>query len=619
MSNAKSNPTATDTLLAVGDATDKLFTRSDRSDLSDRVQLARLRLDEQHCTIAVVGEFKMGKSSLVNSIINAPLSPVDDDVATAKPLQVHHADAPSASILYKLEEDETENRIRTIEFEEVESYMLEPPTARDHERAAMVRIGLPRKLFANGMTIIDTPGVGGLGSNHAAQTLGVLSMADAVLFVSDAAQELTAPELEFLDLVRDICPTIAMVMPKVDFYPHWRHIQDLNVGHLERRGVEMVNFPISSTLRQIAISQNNASLNEESGYKHLVDHLRDNIEHTVAVRSRHKYLGAVSEALADLERQLLSEKAILDDPDAAKAQMDELEAQRDQAEALRSRAARWQQTLADGVGDLTSDVEHDLRSRFRDLVKQLEVQLETDDPARIWDDFAASATNEVNRAVSQNFGLLHQRAGDLAEQVGEHFGEDHEAVVTKLTVSSPADFDAAPEYDDASISSKQGVFGSGVTALRGGIGGFVMVGIIGTAVSVTPAAWVAPVVAALMGRKTRRDEALRALEKRQREAKTVLRKYVDEAQFVAAKDARDSLRHINRQLREHYLERAEEVKRSTNETLAAAKAAMQSTAEQRKRRATEIGGALVELDKLREHLVALDNSAELVPSAELTA
>lgn len=611
MSKPQATVPTPNTLLAIGNATRELFARSDRNDLSERVAGARDRLEQQSCTIVVVGEFKMGKSSLVNSIVNAPLSPVDDDVATAKPLQVHYADEPSASVMYKLGEHDDENRIRKIEIEDVESYMLEPPTAPDHDRAALVRIGLPRKLFSKGMTLVDTPGVGGLGSNHAAQTLGVLSMADAVLFVSDAAQELTAPELEFLDMVRDICPTVAMVMPKVDFYPHWRQIQELNTNHLRHRNVEMAHFPVSSTLRQVAIAQNNPGLNEESGYKALVDHLRDDVEQSVAVQSRHKYRNTIGDTLDDLERQLRSEKGILDDPDAAKAQMAELEAQRDEAEALRGRAARWQQTLSDGIGDLTSDIEHDLRSRFRELLKRLETRLDEEDPARIWDDFSATATSDVNRAVTQNFGLLHQRTTDLAEQVGEHFGEDHEAVVTRLSVSNPTDFDAAPEYGDASISRKPGIFGSGVTALRGGIGGFVMVGIIGSAVAVTPAVWVAPVVAALMGRKTRRDEAQRALEKRQREAKVVLRKYVDEAQFVAGKDARDSLRHINRQLREFYLERAEEVKRSTNETLAAAKAAMQSTAEQRKRRSKEITAALADIERLRKHLDALDSSAEL--------
>lgn len=586
--------------VAVSAAT--LFNEVGRTDLADRLHAAVQRDRDHGCTIVVVGEFKMGKSSLVNAIVNAPLSPVDDDVATAKPLRVHYADEPSASVMYRLLEDETENRVRQISIDEVESYMLEPPSAPDSAECALVNIGLPRKLFASGMSLIDTPGVGGLGSTHSALTLGVLSMADAALFVSDAAQELTAPELEFLDMVREVCPTMAMVMPKVDFYPHWRRIDELNQAHLAARRATMPVFPVSSTLRQIAIAQNNAALNEESGFKELVAHLRDDFEKETTLRSQVELCTTTGETLADLRSQLTSEAAILADPEAAGSRMAELEEQCEEAENLRSRAARWQQTLADGIGDLTSDVDHDLRARFRDLLKNVEIRLDEEDPAKIWDDFAASATNEVNRTVVQNFGLLHQRTNELAEHVATHFGEDHAAITGRIDLANPGGFHSAPAYQEAAISERPGVLGSGVTALRGSIGGFVMVGIIGTAVSITPAAWVAPVVAALIGRKTRKDEAQRALEKRQREAKQVLRKYIDEAQFVAAKDARDAVRHINRQLREHYLERAEDVKRSTNETLAAAKTAMQADAAERKQRSAQIGQILAKLDELDHHL-----------------
>ena len=41
----------------------------------------------------VVGEFKQGKSSLVNAMLNAPVCPVDDDVATSVPTLVRYAAA----------------------------------------------------------------------------------------------------------------------------------------------------------------------------------------------------------------------------------------------------------------------------------------------------------------------------------------------------------------------------------------------------------------------------------------------------------------------------------------------------------------------------------------------
>ena len=48
-------------------------------------------------------------------------------------------------------------------------------------------------------------------------------MADAVVFVTDASQELTRSELDFVRQARDLCRTVVCVLTKTDFYPAWRH------------------------------------------------------------------------------------------------------------------------------------------------------------------------------------------------------------------------------------------------------------------------------------------------------------------------------------------------------------------------------------------------------------
>ena len=49
--------------------------------------------------IVVAGEFKQGKSSLVNALVGAPVCPVDDDAATAVPTFVRHGEKAGASCL----------------------------------------------------------------------------------------------------------------------------------------------------------------------------------------------------------------------------------------------------------------------------------------------------------------------------------------------------------------------------------------------------------------------------------------------------------------------------------------------------------------------------------------
>ena len=65
-------------------------------------------------------------------------------------------------------------------------------------------------------------------------------------------------------------------------------------------------------------------------------------------------------------------------------------------------------------------------------------------------------------------------------------------------------------------------------------------------------------------------------------------RYTDEVQFMVNKDTRDTLRRVNRQLRDYYLERAEELTTSTAESLAAAQAAVRSSEQERQSRRKEI-------------------------------
>src|SRR5687768_7084349 len=61
-----------------------------REDLAGRLRLAVARMTRPATVVCVVGEFKQGKSSLVNSLLGQDVCPVDDDLATAVITVVRH-------------------------------------------------------------------------------------------------------------------------------------------------------------------------------------------------------------------------------------------------------------------------------------------------------------------------------------------------------------------------------------------------------------------------------------------------------------------------------------------------------------------------------------------------
>src|SRR5262245_13349464 len=71
-----------------------------RGDLAARMSTVRRGLADPSVHIVVAGEFKQGKSSLVNGLVGATVCPVDDDVATALPTYVRHGDTAQAYLLY---------------------------------------------------------------------------------------------------------------------------------------------------------------------------------------------------------------------------------------------------------------------------------------------------------------------------------------------------------------------------------------------------------------------------------------------------------------------------------------------------------------------------------------
>ena len=191
-----------------------------RPDLEGRLRQARARLDDGHVRVLVVGEFKQGKSLLVNGLVGAPVCPVRDDVATSVATVVSHAPQPAITLRARVQGPDGRSTVRPVQRTEVPvaamaealaGYVTERGNPGNRRGLAEVEARLPCRLLAGGLQIVDTPGVGGLRSLHGAATMAALPTADAVLLVSDASQEYTAPELEFLRQAIRLCPNVVCV------------------------------------------------------------------------------------------------------------------------------------------------------------------------------------------------------------------------------------------------------------------------------------------------------------------------------------------------------------------------------------------------------------------------
>lgn len=615
--------------LSVVDLGIQASTAYKRPDLVDRLRASRRRLADPSFHVFVVGEFKQGKSSLVNALLNAPVCPVDDDIATSAPTAVRYGEAPAAAVLRKppeaqgrrseyehadeRDEETPEPSRQEIPIDQVAQYVTEQANESNEKRVLSVEVSLPRKLLADGIVIVDTPGVGGLGSAHNAATVGALPMADAVVFVSDASQEFSAPEIEFLQTARSLCPNIVCVMTKVDFYPAWRKIRDINRGHLARRGIKARIIPVSSTLRIHALRQNDRELNQESGFPALVSYLQSDIAANAEAITIDNAKSDVVAVCDLLEGQFLSEREALADPARAQALVANLTEIKERAGRLRSGVAKWQQTLTDGVQDLQADVDHDLRNRIRQITKQADESIENTDPVEAWDDFQSWLYRRVAEDVVHSYTFLYNRSRELVLRVGEHFGEDGDTIAVTLAIQNPNQVLAGVRSRTDVDMQKLGVGTQGMMALRGGYGGMLMFGMLGRMAGLAMLNPATIVLGVFMGRQAMKSEKDRALNQRRSQARQAHRKYTDEVSFVVGKDSRDTLRRIQRQLRDTFAARAEELHRSTSEALTAAQNAVKSDAATRQARLKDVDAELTRLSRLKKR--AADLHATPKPAA----
>ena len=580
-----------------------------RADLTSRLAITHKRLSDPEFHVFVIGEFKQGKSSLVNALLNAPVCPVDDDIATAVPTAIRFGDPPAAAVLFDPGGDpgdpEREPIREEIPIDQVARHVTEASDPSGERIVTSVDVSIPRKLLTDGLVIVDTPGVGGLGSAHGAATIGALPMADAVVFVSDASQEFTGPELEFLQTARRMCPNVVCVLTKIDFYPAWRKIRDLDVEHLRRAGIETELLCVSSSLRVHALRTNDRELNRESGFPALAGYLQNKIAANAEMLSIKAAASDVLSVAGLLQSQFAAERQALHDPEQARAMVENLTKVKARAERLRSGVSKWQQTLSDGIQDLQADVDHDLRGRLRQVTRQADEALEASDPAETWDEFQAWLYRRVAEDVVHNYAFLHLRAKDLTERVSEHFGQDGEGIVVELEVANPTEVLAGVDANTDIEVSKLGVGGQGMAALRGSYGGLLMFGMLGRMAGLAMANPATIIIGLFMGRQALRGEKERQLAMRRNQARQAHRKYTDEVGFVVGKDSRDTLRRVQRTMRDFFATRAEELHRSTSEALTAAQQAARSDEATRAKRVRDVDAELKRIGILRDKALKL--------------
>ena len=492
-----------------------------------------------------------------------------------------------------------------VPLERLTALVTELADPADPERQRAVEVGLPHRMLRSGLQLVDTPGVGGLDSAHGFLALGALRAAAGVVFVTDAAQELTGPELTFLRSALERCPRAVMVVTKTDLYPRWREIVELDRGHLARAGIDIPVVPLSSFLRLRA--QHDPALNEESGFAGLVTFLARDVVAQVRAEAAQVTAQEVGFVAAQLEQQTEAERAVLEQPERGAEVVTRLEETVRATARLADPTATWQQTLSDGVQDLFSEVEHDLQSRLRGGPQRGRQRHRGRRPAGHLDrhrGLAAAPGGHGHRVEPRPARRTCRRAGRRRRRAVRPAGGQRPAAAR--TGGGGVDFSAVALAPRSSLAMPGGRLAPLMTAARtsfylpmlmGSVAASILTG--GLPVHLIIVGF-SLVLGAGIGRKIIKDEKTRQRTYRQQQAKAAVRRFVDEVAFLAGKQTRDGLRQAQRELRDDFQRRAMMLHSSASAARAAAERARGLTGSEQRVRVRELEERQRQVDEVRQ-------------------
>jgi tRNA U34 5-carboxymethylaminomethyl modifying GTPase MnmE/TrmE len=142
-------------------------------------------------SIMVVGDFKRGKSTLINALVGQEVAPVDVQPETLSINRIEYAEEFTARLQSK------DGGEATLAREDLKRERLEPLLRRLATPLRHLRIGVPADLLKK-VTLVDTPGLGDLFKEFDQAVREYMEQADTIVYVLSSTSPLSSTEQDFL-------------------------------------------------------------------------------------------------------------------------------------------------------------------------------------------------------------------------------------------------------------------------------------------------------------------------------------------------------------------------------------------------------------------------------------
>ena len=213
--------------------------------LAKRAERLAERVATERFHVAILGDFKRGKSTLINALLGQAVLPSGVVPLTAVATEVDIG-AKVTTAVFK------DGSRRVIPIGEIGEYVTEwgnPTNAKGVER---VDVGVEAQLDLEGLVLVDTPGLSSVNDGNTEEALQALRDSDAAIVVLAADNPLSASELDLLTRLCERRAEVFVVINKAD------HLTLVELGEVREFVVERAEAALGHPVTPFCVSARRA-------------------------------------------------------------------------------------------------------------------------------------------------------------------------------------------------------------------------------------------------------------------------------------------------------------------------------------------------------------------------
>jgi len=202
------------------------------------------KLKENIFTLVVVGQFKRGKTTFINTLLGQDILPTAIIPLTSIITIIKYGEQIKSVVFFD------NGKQQEISIKDIQLYATEKHNPKNEKKVDRVEILYPSPFLKNGVQIVDTPGIASIHEHNTKTTYQYLPQADAAIFLVSVDPPLTQAELLFLQDLKKSVHKIFFIQNKIDIVGEKDRDEALEFTKntiQERAGFDdMIIYPLSA-------------------------------------------------------------------------------------------------------------------------------------------------------------------------------------------------------------------------------------------------------------------------------------------------------------------------------------------------------------------------------------